>query len=207
MNKLISLTTLVLAAMFFVACESDAVDTANNSQQPSTAIENNGGATVPSKDMGDYHAPSTSSQYTDQEVMDLILRFEQERYDILTSSVPAVVIQGLNAAFPNATQVEWEYGGGIYEVEFEIDRREYEAYFDEQGNLMMYKVDMNYSEIPQVVKDAIYANYQGYNIDDVNMVVLPGGAKYYEVDIEDRNDRELAVIINEAGQIVDDFID
>lgn len=59
--------------------------------------------------------------------------------EIPQSEVPSVVLNTFNLEFENATDVEWDKKGSIYEVEFEIDNQDHEALVEETGTLAKYK--------------------------------------------------------------------
>ncbi|PPK85206.1 hypothetical protein CLV84_2098 [Neolewinella xylanilytica] len=55
--------------------------------------------------------------------------------------VPTTVQSAFNAAYPGATDVEWEEDGDAYEVEFMLNGEEMEAEFSALGEEMMVEED------------------------------------------------------------------
>ncbi|PHI20978.1 hypothetical protein CEQ90_04640 [Lewinellaceae bacterium SD302] len=56
--------------------------------------------------------------------------------DASTDGVPASIVAAFNAAYPNATDVEWDVENDSYEVEFEVNGEEMEINYDGNGNIV-----------------------------------------------------------------------
>ena len=55
--------------------------------------------------------------------------------------IPAAVTAAFNAAYPGATDVEWEHEGDEYEVEFDFKGEEFEIKYDMAGNVLEMEED------------------------------------------------------------------
>jgi hypothetical protein len=185
-------TLAVCTAMIFASCEK---------------VEN--GVYVDKHDddnMGSMLSPATVD-LPDEQITTLIT--ELKTINLHDALPDAEQITRLNTDFPNARDVEWETGntsaGLIYEAEFEIANRDYNACYNAAANLLMYVVEIKWSEVPQAVKNTIYANYSGYHIDDYEKINL-GGAIMYQIDAEKGND-ERFVLLREDGVLINEGID
>lgn len=107
--------------------------------------------------------------------------------------------------FPKAKDVKWEKSAKLYEVEFEIGRYDYDAYYDMQANLIMYKCELNESQLPAVVRNAALAKYPNYRFEDVDKVVK-GKDTFYKVELE-KGKMDVKITLKEDGTIVEEYID
>ena len=144
-------------------------------------------------------SPAISTRYTDAEIDELILRFDRSRnWDVNT--VNDVLAQRFRQDFPEARNVEWETNNEIYEVEFYIGHSEFEAFYDKDGNLLMYVQELLTRELPDVVRNAAQARLPGYRFDDIEKVVK-GTRTYFVIEME-RGDQEYELVISNKGTIL-----
>ena len=54
--------------------------------------------------------------------------------DVPAGKVPSVIENTLQSKFPNATKMDWEKKGELYEVEFNMNNVEYMAYLIHRQN-------------------------------------------------------------------------
>ena len=114
---------------------------------------------------------------------------ESDDEDDFRADVPSVVLNAFQSNYPKASDVEWEMLGDDYQVDFEIERVDYEAIFSAEGDMLKYKYEISSTELPEAVKKAITANYANYQIDDKDL--------YYQVELDGKPDKHL--VLNEDG--------
>ena len=86
-------------------------------------------------------------------LMATTISFGQE---IPEAQVPSVIVNKFKAKFPKASDVEWEKNGEIYNVDFEIGWfTDYEAWYNESGNLVKFTKEISEKDLPQAVKNAV----------------------------------------------------
>lgn len=119
--------------------------------------------------------------------------------DMRSNDVPSVVLNAFNTEFSDAKKVDWEQVGNNYEVDFEIKNVDHEAYLDSEGNLLRYKKDMQYNELPENVKSAIETDFKDRRIDEVEMLNVTNEI-YYQIEFDDMPMDE-KVIFNESGTV------
>lgn len=128
--------------------------------------------------------------------------------DLNPSDAPSVVLNTFKTNFPDARDVEWEKQGDDYEVEFDHNQIDHNAYIDASGKLILYKYDINPNDLPQAVKNTIQAEFKDYQIDDADLVEKDG-EKLYEVELESNiTDRQVA--FTQDGEVTENaysFID
>ena len=107
-----------------------------------------------------------------------------------------MVLNAFQSNYPKASDVEWEMLGDDYQVDFEIERVDYEAIFSAEGDMLKYKYEISSTELPEAVKKAITANYANYQIDDTDILVINKDL-YYQVELDGKPDKHL--VLNEDG--------
>ena len=119
--------------------------------------------------------------------------------DIRNADIPSVVLNGFTEQFSNATGVEWEKKADLYEVEFEIEKIDYEAILSSDGTIVKYKYDVSYEALPEAVQASITADYDKANIDEIELIQI-SETNYYQVEFDaEPNDNK--IIFEESGQV------
>jgi hypothetical protein len=147
--------------------------------------------------------PAITAKYSDAAIDSLI------RTHATLSSRDVVPPQALQQKFvrdfPNAYDVEWETAGGVYEVEFEVGYTDYKAYYDGEGNLLMYGCEVRKSALPAAVRRAVEESYPRYRFDEIKEV-HKGTAVFYKIEME-RRDSEVKLVVGSDGSFVDNWVD
>lgn len=110
--------------------------------------------------------------------------------------------------FPNARDIDWEKSEVLYEVEFEIGRlpgRDYEAYYDMKGQLVMYKQEISVRDLPAVVKNGALGKYPNFSIEDASKIVK-GKEVFYKVELE-KGEFDVKIVLDTKGAIVNEIMD
>ena len=110
--------------------------------------------------------------------------------------------------FPGARDIDWEKSEVLYEVEFEIGRlpsRDYKAYYDMKGQLVMYKQEISTRDLPAVVKNGALGKYPNFSIEEASKIVK-GKEVFYKVEVE-KGDFDVKIILNTEGVIVEEVMD
>jgi len=147
--------------------------------------------------------PAISTAHSDAEIVRMI---EQFRAANSRDVVPSNNLQKhFRTHFPNARRVEWERAAGIYEAEFKIGRRDFKAFYDSNGNLLMIVEEIHRSALPAVVRNAAEARHPKSRIDDVYKI-RRGTETLYRVKM-DRRGTEVKLLISSGGAILNERID
>jgi len=148
-------------------------------------------------------APVISTKYTSAQIEQMVQSFNMEHSrDIRPSEL---LQQKFKQDFPGAYDIEWETAANLYEVEFEIRRADYKAYYDEQANLIMYIHDIYESDLPSLVRQKIQSEYSNYRLSDIEKV-LKGTDVRYKVELE-RGDYEIKLIFKDDGSVINKMVD
>ena len=147
--------------------------------------------------------PSVSKKYSNDEIEKMVQAFKMDySHHVMPTEL---LMQKFRKDFPGAYDIEWEKAAGLYEVEFEIRGADYEAYYDEQGNLIMFKHDTYQSDLPNLIKKQVKAQYPNYHFDDIDRIVK-GTNVLYKIEME-RGDMDVRIIIKEDGTILNQMTD
>ncbi len=147
--------------------------------------------------------PEIQKKYSDNVIETLIQNYKKTpNRDVY---VDGVLLQKFQKDFPNAHSIEWETNEQLYEVEFWIKLREFKAFYDKEGNLLMYKQEIRERDLPAVVKTAAESKYPKYKFDDLEKTIS-GTKTLYEIEMEFR-DSEVKMVINNEGKFISEKFD
>lgn len=183
MKNLMFYATFAVVSVLCVSCEDETVN-----PDKGLSVSNPGAPVV----------PVITAQYSIEEIAEMIRLFNISRENNVVP--PTELQQKFKTDFPNVYDVEWEFGADIYEVEFEIAYRDYDAYYDRQGVLLMYVTELMLSELPEAVKNAVSARYYGYRIEDIDRINI-GTDIFYRIELENGN-IELTVSLKPDGTLI-----
>jgi hypothetical protein len=120
-------------------------------------------------------------------------------------TVPPAVLQAFQAKFPTVTGAKWETKKDLYKASFKIEKRGHDAWFDKDGKITKHKEDFPKSELPQVIRQKLEADFKAYTIDDVDKID-ENGETFYQVKLEGSpEDRKL--LFTAGGEIKKNDVD
>jgi len=149
--------------------------------------------------------PAISTRYSNSEIAQMVREYRMA--DARDVAPPNNLQQKFLTDFPNASDVEWETAGSIYEVDFEVRFRDFKAFYSNDGNLLMVVEEIRRSALPAVVKNAAEAKYPKYRIEDIRKI-RRGTETVYKVDMEKSfSDMEVTLFVKSDGVVLDERID
>ena len=114
----------------------------------------------------------------------LITGFAQAQ-KLKESEIPKTIKESFTKLFPNAKEVKWSKESDTeLEAEFETAGKEQSANFDLSGKWMGTETEIEKSELPKSVTDAIAKDFAGYKIEEAEKAETPDKGKFYEVELE-----------------------
>lgn len=113
---------------------------------------------------------------------------------------PSVVVNAFEQRFPNARDIEWSNDGRSYVVEFEIFRKDHEAWFDADGSLTRHRRDASRSELTPEVHETLRRDYAAFRIEDVDRID-ENGQTTFEVELDGKPE-DLKVVLDGQGRII-----
>ena len=108
----------------------------------------------------------------------LFIGFTVNAQDMASSEVPTAIQSQFKKAYKNATDIEWEKKLDNYQVEFEIDRMDYEVWYTSDGKQVKLEKELHLNELPTAIKSAIKKKYSDYSIDDCELREENGNVIY-----------------------------
>lgn len=121
-----------------------------------------------------------------------------------SNQVPSAVMEAFRTAFPTATDVEWDREGQHYEVDFEVNRLDHEAWYNGEGKVVRHKQEMRNRDLPEQVRNGVKRNNKGYRVTDVEKLTI-GNEVVYKLELM-RFFREREITVDERGETVGGFI-
>lgn len=151
-------------------------------------------------------SPTISPEYTVTQIDEMYKKHKM--YDPQDTYPPQSLQNRLLQDFPKARDVEWEKSDVLYEVEFEIGRfpsKDYKAYYDMKGNLIMYREEIPVKAIPAVIKNGALAKYPNFKFEDAK-IIKKGKETFYRVELE-KGDYEVKITLDANGIITNEQMD
>lgn len=121
--------------------------------------------------------------------------------DIPQSSIPSVVLNAFQQKFPQASDVEWEKKGEVYEVEFDLAFKDHKLLIDSAGKLIKHKEEINAVDLPAAVKETIKKGFLTYKIEDTDRIETEG-LVIYKIELENST-QEQKIYVGEDGKIIE----
>jgi len=119
-----------------------------------------------------------------------------------SENVPAPVLSAFKAKFVTAVKVKWSIEkANEYEAEFKMDGLKKSANFKSDGTWIETEIEINISQLPQVVIEAINKRFSGCKIDEAEQAETPENTNFYGVTIE-LNEKEFDVDVKPNGEII-----
>ena len=136
-----------------------------------------------------------------------ILGYAQDQ-DVPQSQVPSEILNQFNSQFPDATNVEWEMKGDLYNVEFEIGwiidlgwNNDHEVWYNAASEMVKHKEDISPDELPEPVNNRIKTDFNGYTIDDLKRIT-DKGVVVYKMELNSSQQQDWDVVIDDKGDVV-----
>lgn len=104
--------------------------------------------------------------------------------------------------FDGAIVIETEADANAYEVELIHRQKEKKVYFDSKGDWKKTTYDLNKSELPRKVTDALdISKYSSYSIDDIEFTNTPK-QNLYKIDLSRLFADDVVVYIDSTGRFI-----
>lgn len=114
-------------------------------------------------------------------------------------NVPQAVKSAFTSAYANASDIEWKAKNGNYKVKFEQDGKDQIAELSASGEIISKGVEIEKSELPSAVSDAIASKNANAKIDKLYRIEK-GGQTHYMVKMDGSPEKK--VMYSEDGKIM-----
>jgi hypothetical protein len=113
------------------------------------------------------------------------------------ANVPDGVKAKFAEMFPNVKDVKWEKEKANYEAEFEIEKVETSAEFDESGAWLQTETHLDVDKLPDNIKDYFAKKLPGKKIAEASVISLANGSICFEADVGSKD-----YIFDEGGNLL-----
>jgi len=118
------------------------------------------------------------------------------------SNVPSAVSAAFKVKFPAATKVSWgKENDKEWEAEFTFEGNKISANFTSDGNWVETEREIQVSQLPKGVKDAIQKQYPNWKITETDKTDTAKNGIIYEADIKSGAQKK-EVAFKEDGTVV-----
>lgn len=115
-------------------------------------------------------------------------------------AAPTPVIKSFQSKFTKAEDVKWILEKpDEWEAEFKLGGKELSACFDSSGKWIETETKINKKELPAEVLKSLFLRFEGFEIEEVELIQTPD-FQGYEMVLE-RQETEVEVLINNSGEI------
>ena len=122
--------------------------------------------------------------------------------DIPQNQVPSAILNQFNSQFPDASNVEWEMKGDLYNAEFEIGWiMDHQVWYNAAGEMVKHKEDISPDELPETVSNRIKTDFNGYTIEDLKRIT-DKGVVVYKMELNSSQQQDWDVVIDVKGDVV-----
>lgn len=118
--------------------------------------------------------------------------------------IPSVVINAVMTKYPDAKDLEWEVKNGIYEVEFDLGKDDYEVWVNAQGTILKVEQEITNTQIPAALLTKVKSDFKDFKLDDAKCIEI-GKEVYYEIEL-DGNFGDQTVVYSDTGEKQDPSI-
>lgn len=112
------------------------------------------------------------------------------------------ITKAFDEKYPNAGKVEWETKGGYEVADFHVSGNETEAWFDNKGNWVMTKTEINFGLLPEAVRKSLKAGeYKDWKSTDFDKLERSNAATVYVIEVE-QGEQEFDLYYTEDGVLL-----
>lgn len=112
------------------------------------------------------------------------------------------VTKAFDTKYPDAGKVEWETKSGYEVADFHISGNDAEAWFDNKGNWLMTKTEINFGLLPEAVRKDLRANeYADWKYTDFDKLERSNAATIYVIEAE-QGEKEVNLYYAEDGTLI-----
>lgn len=109
------------------------------------------------------------------------------------------ITKAFDEKYPDAGKVEWETKGGYEVAEFHVSGNETEAWFDNKGNWVMTKTEINFGLLPEAVRKSLRGSeYKDWKSTDFDKLERSNAATVYVIEVE-QGEQEFDLYYTEDG--------
>lgn len=121
---------------------------------------------------------------------------------ISADKLPASVLAGFKAKFPNVTKVSWEMEDKTaYEADFKLNNVESSATFSKDGKWMETEMEIKLKDLPLNIQQNVAKQFPAYKINECSKIEHASNGLCFEVEIT-KGKETFDVLYNSKGEIL-----
>ena len=121
--------------------------------------------------------------------------------------IPSNATENLKQRYPNADKVEWKDGLSHFTAKFQVEGKDYEAHFDNDGNWKESLTKLEESELPAAVKDGhAKSKYSDWTVDKVEKIESTGDKVQYRLQVKKGDIKKKVLYYTAEGKLSKDSI-
>lgn len=133
----------------------------------------------------------------------LLLVSCKEEDDHAFTTVPSIVASTFQSNFQSTKALEWEMKNENFEAEFELASIEHSAVFNKKGELLKYKKEFSYSQLPKKIQKKLSDNFELHQLDKIEQIHI-NKKTYYQLEIE-QSFTEVKKLFDENGNLINNI--
>ena len=97
--------------------------------------------------------------------------------------IPSVVINAVMTKYPDATDLDWEVKGGVYEAEFDLGKEDYEVWVNSGGTILKVAQEIKNTQVPGIILKKIRTDFKDFKLDDAKRIEIAQKV-YFELELD-----------------------
>ncbi len=111
-------------------------------------------------------------------------------------NIPETVLNHFKTNYPNARVMDWDKERNGYEVEFTLNGKKWEGYYDTGGKWMRAERDVSRNEVPKAVWAALAkSEYAAWRTDDIEEHQTLAHKSVYEMEVKNAGKKAYLYIL------------
>ena len=112
------------------------------------------------------------------------------------------VTKAFDEKYPGVGKVEWETKSGYEVADFHLSGNDAEAWFDNKGNWVMTKTEINFGLLPEAIRLSLRANeYKDWKYTEYDKLERSNAATVYVIEAE-QGEKEVDLYYTEDGVLI-----
>lgn len=122
--------------------------------------------------------------------------------ELSVDKVPAAVQNSFKAKFPASEAKGWELENETdFETDFDLNGKKHSAKFDKQGKWIETETEINVSDLPKSINEAVTKNFAGFKIEETEKAETASQGIVYEVKLK-KGKEVFEVKFSQEGKIL-----
>jgi hypothetical protein len=117
------------------------------------------------------------------------------------NKTPEAVTSAFSKKYPDVKKVDWEDEGKTFEAAFTMNKIEYSAVFDANGNFQEEESEIKVTELPASVTDYCKKNYADHKLSEAAKIINAAGVVTYEAELS-KDKMHFDVIFDSSGNFI-----